>query len=157
MKYQNTCTKCYAVVGGGGESNDKVNADSSHTNMLVIFVNYSKNFSLTTKMNHNEIKKSLSFKFDSAMDWQHARRGPCLLPNVSRPKLYMPSLLFPYVFVSCSKFWVNLQVMTKLFHRNIEQFRFLMWHHTHIVQELSAILDLIQSLAAMEKSGGYWL
>lgn len=60
MKYQNTCTKCYVAVGGGGESNDKLNADSSHTNMLVIFVNYSINFSLTTKMNHNEIKKKIS-------------------------------------------------------------------------------------------------
>lgn len=108
MKYQNTCTKCYVAVGGG-KSNDKLNADSSHTNMLVIFVNYSINFSLTTKMNHNEIKKkSLSFPFDAAMDWQHARRGPCLRPNVSRPKLYIyiyiiSSLLFPYVFVSCSQ------------------------------------------------------
>lgn len=54
--------------GRGEKSNDKLNADSSHTNMLVIFVNYSINFSLTTKMNHNEIKKSLSFPFDAAMD-----------------------------------------------------------------------------------------
>lgn len=150
--------------GRGGKSNDKLNADSSHTNMLVIFVNYSINFSLTTKMNHNEIKISLPFPFDAAMDWQHARRGPCLRPNVSRPKLYIYHISYHHYFfhmflyhVHNRKFWVNSQVMTKLFHRNTEQFRFLVWHHTHIVLELSAILDLIQSPAAMEKSGGYWL
>lgn len=115
--------------------------------------------SLTTKMNHNEIKKSLSFPFDAAMDWQHARRGPCLRLMSAAPN-YIYHHYFFHMFlyhVHNRKFGVNLQFMTKLFHRNTEQFRCLVWHHTHIVQELSAILDLIQSPAAMEKSGGYWL
>lgn len=151
--------------GRGGKSNDKLNADSSHTNMLVIFVNYSINFSLTTKMNHNEIKKKISL----FPVWRCDGLATCSAWPLPSTQCQPPQIIYIYIsyhhyffhmflyHVHNRKFWVNSQVITKLFHRNTEQFRFLMWYHTHIVQELSAILDLIQSPAAMEKSGGYWL
>lgn len=97
--------------GRGGKSNDKLNADSSHTNMLVIFVNYSINFSLTTKMNHNEIKKKNLSLSRLTLRWTGNMLGvaPAFDPMSAAPNyiyiyIYIiSSLLFPYVFVSCSQ------------------------------------------------------